>query len=63
MNEGWINPILADFHIAIIPICHSPKTQNIQFNKFQPHDFQYTAAGCAAIANLDSCHDRDHTRA
>lgn len=46
-----LNPVLEKFKIAAIPICHSPKTPYMNFNKFNPWDFQYAAAGCAAIAN------------
>ena len=46
-----LNPVLEKFKIAVIPICHSPKTPYMNFNKFNPWDFQYAAAGCAAIAN------------
>jgi hypothetical protein len=49
--HGMLNPVLRDFNVAIIIICHTPKTRYIKFDDLNWWDLAQIGAGASNVSD------------
>lgn len=46
-----LNPLLTEFNLGALIVCHTPKTSKVDLGSVKAWDFQYLSAGSAVITN------------